>query len=163
MKYTIERLNSVENIEANIYSVRIDSNDKTLYEIFLEENINNYEKEVLDIYKRVNTIALETNAREYFFKTNEGVVGDCVCALYDKPKSNLRLYCIRYAHDLLILGGGGFKPKTISSFQDDDKLKKENYLLRAISKDITERIKNDEITIDENGLNIDDQTEFEIE
>jgi hypothetical protein len=42
---------------------------------------------------------------------------------------------------LIIVGGGGHKPKTIRAFQEDDKLKEENYFLRKLSALITDRIK----------------------
>ncbi|MBK6979124.1 MAG: hypothetical protein IPH28_20170 [Cytophagaceae bacterium] len=61
-------------------------------------------------------------------------MGDGVCALYDDPDRNLRLYCIRYGKQIVVLGGGGHKPKTIRALQEDEKLKQENYLIRNISK-----------------------------
>ncbi len=39
-----------------------------------------------------------------------------------KMVSNLRLYCIRLGSAVVILGGGGHKPKTIRTLQDDTKL-----------------------------------------
>lgn len=86
-----------------------------------------------------------TGAREQYFKENEGIPGDGVCALFDEEKSNLRLYCIRYGTQLIVVGSGGIKPKSIRSFQDDEKLTDENYLLRRVSRQITERIKAGEI------------------
>ena len=56
---------------------------------------------------------------------DEGIPGDGVCALFDLPNSNLRLYCIRYGNSIIILGGGGQKPKTISAFQENEKLAKQ--------------------------------------
>ena len=45
---------------------------------------------------------------------------------------------IKYSSVLLVLGGGGHKPKDIRAFQEDPKLTKENYLLREISKRLSE-------------------------
>ena len=72
--------------------------------------------------------------------------GDGVCALYDDPDKNLRLYCIRYGSLIVILGGGGHKPKNIKALQEDEKLTKENNLLKAISQEISSRIKDREIS-----------------
>jgi hypothetical protein len=55
------------------------------------------------------------------------------------------LYCIRYGNDIVILGGGGFKPKTIRALQEDKKLEAENYFLRDLSKEITQRLKDKDI------------------
>ena len=53
---------------------------------------------------------------------------------------NFRLYCIRYGTSIIILGGGGYKPDTIKALQENEKLTKENYLLRQIAKEINQRI-----------------------
>ena len=55
---------------------------------------------------------------------------------------------------MVILGGGGPKPKSIRKLQDDPKLKNENYLLREISALITERIKSREIEFSKDGTEI---------
>lgn len=82
-----------------------------------------------------------------FFKVNEGVPGDGVCALYDNPNSYLRLFCIRYGTQIVILGNGGYKPKNVRNFQEIDKLKDENYFLRKVSKEITQRLSEKDIII----------------
>ncbi len=61
---------------------------------------------------------------------------------------------------MVILGSGGEKPKSIRAFQDDKKLTAENYLLRKISKQITERIRNKEIQFSEDGTEIFGNLEF---
>ncbi len=72
--------------------------------------------------------------------------------MYDTEESNLRLYCIRYDKHLIIVGGGGFKPKNIRALQEDDKLKKENYFLRELSAIITTRIKEKDIRYSDDGM-----------
>ena len=44
-----------------------------------------------------------------------------------------------------MLGGGGFKPKTISAFQEDPKLTYENKIVRYISDTLTQAIKDRDI------------------
>ncbi|WP_299458360.1 hypothetical protein [uncultured Microscilla sp.] len=126
--------------EASIYTVLIEDEGKTLFEKFIEENKTIYLSEIKDILARLKYIGSSRGgARENLFKTKEGSPGDGVCALYDNPDKKLRLYCIRYASQIVILGGGG--PKNVQALQEDEKLKKENYFLRWLSKQITERIK----------------------
>jgi len=127
----------------------------------LLENSISFKGEILNILERIRTINEKTGARESFFKPNEGKPGDLVCALFDIPNSNLRLYCIRFGNSLIILGGGGEKKKTIKAFQEVDKLKKENYILREISAQIAERIKEKEITFSYDGTEITGELEFE--
>ena len=73
----------------------------------------------------------------------------------------MRLYCIRYGNSLVLLGGGGFKPKSIRKLQEENKLREENYLLRKISALITERIKTGEIQFSDDGTGLFGSLEFE--
>lgn len=163
MKYKIVELDEFTGNEATIYSVILNNEDKTLFDKFLEESINSFKDEIIFILDRLETIGNDTGAREIFFKLKEGNPGDGVVALYDEPDSNLRLYCIKYGAQIIILGGGGQKSKEIRSLQEDNKLKAENYLLRKISKEITERIKDKRIEFVEFGQELEGELEFEDE
>ena len=131
-----------------------------MFERFLLENSISFKSEIKNILERLRTINEKTGARESFFKPNEGKPGDLVCALFDVPNSNLRLYCIRFGSSLIILGGGGEKKKSVKALQEVDKLKEENYLLREISARIAERIKEKEITFSYDGTEITGELEF---
>ena len=160
MKCKIVKLNQFSGCGASIYTAIIDDSQKSLFDGFLVENLISYKSELLDIIARLKTIGNKTGARETYFKHKEGKPGDGVCALYDLPSKNLRLYCIRYGTNLLILGGGGFKPKHIKSLQDDPKLKKENYSLRDISAHITSRICNGDIKWSNDQMDLVGELEF---
>lgn len=160
MNFEIIKLNQFYGNHAGIYSIYLEDEQQTLFERFIKENFNSFKSEIKDIMKRLKSINYMTGAREQFFKQNEGNPGDGVCALFDEPHSNLRLYCIRYGNSLVILGGGGHKSKRISAFQENEKLKDENYLLREISKRITERIKTREIEFSDDGTEIFGNLEF---
>lgn len=109
----------------------------------------------------MNTISNKTGARESFFKTKEGNPGDGICALYDQPGSKLRLYCIRFGQELVILGGGGPKPKAIRALQEDEKLKTENYTLRQISKNIMAAVKDKNLKFSKDFLDFEGDLRFE--
>ena len=109
---------------------------------------------------QIKTIGNKAGARENFFKINEGAFGDGICALYDIPKSKLRLYCICYGSQIIVLGGGGVKKRNIKAFQEDDKLKYENYLLRNVAKVINHNFR-EEIFISEDGLNFEGELELD--
>lgn len=161
MKYKIVELDGFTGNEATIYSVILNNEDKTLFDKFVEENSNSFKDEIIFILNRLETISTKTGAREIYFKFKEGKPGDGVVALYDELESNLRLYCIRYGTQIIILGGGGYKPKDISALQEDEKLKEENYLLKKISKEITERIKDKRIEFSNFGQELEGELEFE--
>lgn len=160
MNYKIVKLNNLSGECASVYSVFDNEAEKTLFDSFIEENKSLFLSELKDISSRLRVIGHKTGARETFFKLNEGVSGDGVCALFDIPDSNLRLYCIRYGTLLVILGSGGYKPKTIRALQDDPKLKEENYFLRELSSLITKRIEEGEIWYTNDYKDLEGNLEF---
>jgi hypothetical protein len=159
MKYELRKITELSGNKTSIYSVITDDEDKTLFELFVEENHISYSSEINDIVLRLKTIGHKTGARENFFKLNEGTSGDGVCALYDLPDYKLRLYCIRYGTQLVILGGGG--QKNVRALQDDKKLKDESYFLRELSQQITKMLRNKDIKFIDNGKNFNGDLEFE--
>ena len=152
MNFELKEIEGLSGEGCQVFSVLLDGEVDTLFDNFIIDNFNNYEDEVTDIYNRIKVIGNTTGARESFFKDNEGKPGDGVCALYDSPNSNLRLYCIRFGHIAIILGGGGFKSKKIKAWQEDKNLKTNVELMMFISKKIKEAILNKDIKITEKGL-----------
>ena len=76
------------------------------------------------------------------------------------PDKKLRLYCIRFGTQLLILGGGG--QKKVKKLQDDEKLKKESYLLRRLSEELTKRIKDKDIRFSNEGKDLEGDMDFDL-
>jgi hypothetical protein len=159
MKFEIVELDEFSGRKASVYSIWIDDNEKTLFDQFILENEGIHDKELGSITDRLELIGHLTGAREQFFKPNEGTLGDGICALYDSPDKKLRLYCIRYGATCIVLGGGGIK--NVRALQDDEKLKTENYLLRFISKKITEAIKNQDLWWSSDGKRLEGKMIFE--
>lgn len=160
MKCKLKKITHLSGNKSTIYSVIREDESKTLYELFLIENINLHLIEITYINKRLQIIGTKTGAIDDFFKLYEGKFGDGVCALYDKPKYKLRLYCIKYNSKIVIVGGGGLKPKKIKALQNDPKLKDENYFLRWLSKQMSKRLK-DDIHFSDDGLDFIGNLEFE--
>ncbi len=144
MKFEIVELLDFSGYKAGIYTVILNEGSQSLFDNFIQENRPKFSAEIDDILLKIETIGHVTGAREHLFKINEGTLGDGICALYDNPDKKIRLYCIRYGSTTIILGGGGYKD--VRALQDDPKLKHENYLLREISRLITESIKDGDIT-----------------
>ncbi|MEA5426862.1 hypothetical protein [Arcicella lustrica] len=136
MKFRLVKIEKLSGQKTQVYSIIMNDEDKNLFEHFLEENSPNFRNELTEILSRIKSIANKEGAKEYFFKKAEGKLGDGVEALFDESKRKLRLYCIRYGSVILILGGGG--SKNVRALQDDPKLKQENYLLRSISKRLSQ-------------------------
>lgn len=160
MRYKLVKLTKLSGYEASLYSIYLEDEQKTLFDRFLEENNNSFKSELKDILIRLNTIGHNTGARERFFKLREGKPGDGVCALFDLPHSKLRLYCIRYGSLIVVLGGGGFKPKSMRALQEDEKLNDENALMRKISLDIKQRMEDDEMSFTEDYMDFEGNLNF---
>jgi len=73
----------------------------------------------------------------------------------------LRLYCIRYGTQLVVIGNGGPKPKSIRALQEDVKLTDENYFLKWLSCEITIRIREKEICYTNDFLDFSGDLEFQ--
>jgi hypothetical protein len=154
MKFTIQKLSRLSGDQASIYAVMVDGEKGNRLEQFIEHNRNDHKDEVVDILARLSAIGKQVGARIEFFKEREGLPGDLVSALYDKPRSKLRLYCIRFGKTTLILGGGGVKPKDIRAWQENGQLTREAELMILVSKLVAERIKDKDIRWDENQMDL---------
>lgn len=159
MKFEIVELDEFSGRKTTVYSVWVNEEKQTIFDRFVEENREQYHQEVQSIIDRIEIIGHDTGAREHFFKPNEGTLGDGICALYDSPNKKLRLYCIRYGATCILLGGGG--QKNVRALQDDPKLKQENYLLRYISRRITEAIKAGDLYWTTDGMTLEGNYIFE--
>ncbi len=145
MKFELIELENLSGPKATFYSVLIDNDSETLFEKFYDENKDTFREELKSIVKTLDIIALDNGARRNYFKENESKLGDLVCALYDTPKSNLRLYCMRLGNTVIILGSGRQKSKSIRALQEDEKLTQENYMMRTLSDLLYKKIKEGEI------------------
>lgn len=145
---------------STIYSIHLEGSKNDKLTEFLLENLAIYPSEVKEILSRLRIIGKKAGAEEDFFKHNEGNPGDGVCALFDRKNSKLRLYCIRYGKQIVVVGSGGHKPKNTRTYQDDPKLNKENKIIKIISKSITEC---ETIGFSRSGLSFTGDLEFEIE
>ena len=147
MNFTIVEIPELSGEKCQIFSIRFDEDDDTIYEKFSATFYDEYQDEVQDIYDRLLFIGKEGGARRDFFKRNEGKPGDGVCALYDNPDHKLRLYCIVFGTVAIILGGGGPKPEGVRAWQDNPNLKANAELMIRISQRITKAIHNKEIQV----------------
>ena len=168
MRYAIEEIEDLSGNACHIYSLREEGSENSLFDDFVVENADLYGDEVIDIYNRLKYIGKEGGAREGYFKLHEGKPGDGIVALYDKPESKLRLYCIRYGMVTLIVGDGGAKPKNVRAWQEVPELEKSVKYLMMISNKVKEAIQEKSIRFTEDGkligeLTITDDEDYEQE
>jgi hypothetical protein len=157
----IEILEEHEGSEARIYNVYVHEWETSLYERFIDEN-KEYQIELKDIDNRLVLMATKYGVREDWLKHKEGPPDLNVVALYDKPDSILRCYGIQFGRALLIIGGGGVKPKTIRKFQESKKLTYENKIMQLISQTINHLLSNEELRWADNGMDFEGKLKFKI-
>lgn len=159
MKYRLEKIKDLSGSKASVYTIRFDGEVVSLFETFLLKHENSFKDELNNILQRLITIGTKTGARAHYFKNWEGRPGDGVAALYDSPNKKLRLYCIRFSNAIVILGSGG--EKNVRTLQENEQLKAANYFLRQLSKEITNRIKSQDIRYINDYLDFEGDLEFD--
>lgn len=161
MKFELVKIEEFSNVNVSVFTLVDIETNLSLVDVFIQENSLKYNGELKDIFTRINSFK-EVGARENYFKHHEGLPGDGICALYDKPNSNLRLYCIRYGTSLIILGGGGYKSKNTRALQETPKLLQENGLLRNLSSEIERRRREGDLIFTNDFLDIEGDLQFEL-
>lgn len=145
MNYEIVEMEPFSGREAKVYSIIPEGEEQTLFEQFIDENIAGFKDEIKDILRRLKQIGHTTGARENYFK-HEGDnafvrgYGKYVWALYDDEERKLRLYCIRFSKVAIILGGGGYKDKSVIKWQEDEKLSEEVRKIITYAKRILKQL-----------------------
>ncbi len=137
---------------ANIYAIVPKGQTISSFQAFLQKHVPTYIEELREINTTISSYA-KYGAREYFFqKKHEGKHGDGICAIFDEKETHLRLYCIRHSENILILGGGGVKPKNIRAWQECPILSKEVNFLIKVAKDFRKQLKKGIIVIEDNKI-----------
>lgn len=166
MNFTLVEIEELTGEKLKVYSIMTEEyadQGSTLYDEFIDANIDQFKSEIYDINDRIEIIAKYTGLRNDFIKVDEGNPGDGICALYDKPDSNLRLYFIRFGNVAIVLGGGGHKPKSIRRLQEDPILKESNYFLRQVSAVLAEAVRDGSLSITNEGLESNTEFNFTID
>lgn len=136
MKFEIVDLQELSGIKSKIYSVIVldNENDQTLYDLFIEEFIDDYLEEIQDIQDALRTYGHYTGIRGYRIIEHEGeTLGDGIVAICNTPKKLFRLYAILYGDHVAIIGGGGAKPGA-GDLRNFEGPRNANFLIRKIKK-----------------------------
>lgn len=143
---------------ASVYTVVLTGDTTSMLDEFLEIYATDYPEEVNNILMRLHSIGHKVGARRQYFKENEGRYDDMVCALYDEPEKQLRLYCIRIGSDFIIIGGGG--PKQTRTWQEDTNLNFHVNAMMEVSEGLTERLRNHDVVWINAGMDLDGNLDF---
>ena len=122
------------------YTIIEEGHEISVFENFLTSNQLSNKEEAKEIVTRIKAMANSIGAKRNFFKEFEGNFGDKVCALFDMPEQKMRLYCIRYSNDIVILGGGGPKLAGVKAYQAVENLDSNAQIMKDVAFDIEEKL-----------------------
>lgn len=146
MAFKLVKPSGFSGSKLTVYTILDDSNNVTPFGLFMRNWSVDYEGKLLDFIRRIKAMANETGAQEDFFKLNENEragQGDNVCALFDEPDREMRLFCIRISEKIIILGNGG--PKNVATWQEDPILAASAREMIMFSEIIKAKLKNGDL------------------
>jgi len=149
--YRLVEYDKMSGDACTYYTLMDESTGVMLLEEFFVNNAKHHRKEVTEIRDRLVSMGKEFGAEDYYFKTKEGKSGDLVCALYDREKSHLRLYCVRFGTCLVVLGDGGHKPKGIKAYQEKADLDRAADVMKQWSEQFYRKQRDGELKIVDGG------------
>lgn len=162
MECKLKKVERLTGVACTIYSIYVEEWEETLFDRFLRENRSSFKNELKDIVSRLQTIGHEEGYREAYFKVEEGSPWDGVCALYDTPSKRLRLYCIQFGKEILIVGGGGEKSEETRALEEDPTLNYYHTLMQSASAELYQKIRERELRFSTGGDYFLGDFEFEI-
>lgn len=139
--------------KAKIYSVFVDGSEEDEFSKFLKVFYPSHKQQIEHLAEKIKEIAGRFGIREIFFK-DQGIGAVYRFKNLKDDKTDIRLYCIKWGSNLLILGGGG--TKNVRTWQEDPVLSNIVKNLSTIDKFIFEN----NIDLDEAAKN---KTIFELE
>jgi hypothetical protein len=105
--------------KAKIYSIRFDGEDKDEFQKFLENQEVRNHPDFQALRKKLKEIYDKRGLLEHYFRPEDDrCLNPEICRI-DYGTGKLRLYCIRWDDNLLILSGGGVKPDDVRFWQED--------------------------------------------
>jgi hypothetical protein len=116
-----------------------------------------YGGKVLNLLGRLRSMGNLTGILDEFLKLDESEdtqIADDVCALFDDPAKEMRLFGIKISGQIFVVGGGGPKPKRIKKWQECLKLSKAARFMMAVSFAIRNGIKCGKIKISPDGMRL---------
>lgn len=172
MKFKLKIEKYLSGNKTNIYSIRFINSDDTSHilnetEKFFDKIKNSNPEEYQTFIALLKNIVNISGAKEKFFRDESNADCNFLKALIrldvigKKYKGNIRLYCLYYGQNKVILGNGDFK--STRTFNEDDNLNKIARILQKLDKALDEKEKDKEVYWEENELiNIENHI-FEIE
>lgn len=144
LSFIIELVGKYKRV--NLYSIKLKGSSVTEYQKFLNDPVISKHKDFQKLIVRLNNILERFGCEENFFKHASKPTDPVSELSYGK----LRLYCSVWSKSILIAGGGGVK--STRTYQEDPNLNRSVEILKYVSRQLEQRIRDKEVSIDEKGL-----------
>lgn len=115
MQISFKRVSGWEPRKVEFYSVCIDDQDKTEFDLFFDNDFSNHRQELGILGKVLKNIS-QRGAKSHYFKHERAaealpIIRQTIIETLDNADYGIRLYCIRLTDCLVILLNGGIKTK----------------------------------------------------
>ena len=120
--------------EGRFFAIHFDGEPKNEFDALLDRFSYDDAPDLFAIDEQINEMCERLGFRDVFFTSEDKYPTPLAALRYNKGPH--RVYCCRYGRDVLVVGGGGFKPDDADGLQDVPELKKAYDLVRYVSDEI---------------------------
>jgi len=160
----LKRLKDFSATKASVYVLYDDIKKTHPFANFLNRYYNTpYEGKLINLVGRLKSMGTKTGVLDEFLKLNESEtknIAENMCAIFDSPDKEMRIFCIKISEKIIIVGDGGPKPKNIRKWQDCSHLSRCARDMMIISELIKTYINNGTLSFSNNGLLFEGNTQI---
>jgi hypothetical protein len=148
MHSEIIRLDEFSGEAASFYSVNYNGSKDSLFDEFRDKyfNIRKYRKNMGTTILQISQLGSSFGAVDRFFEPNDPFPADRVCYLHLRNWPKIRLFCIRFSKNLVVIGSGGLIDQTSTVNREKNKMS-------HISELITIKMHHGDLRITHDGKN----------
>ena len=156
MAIELKRLTHYSGEKASVYAVLNTANNTHPFADFLRRYAGSiYEDKAMNLVGRIKSMGTKTGVIDEFLKLNESEIkgkAENMCALFDKPKKEMRLFCIKISNKIIVIGDGAPKPPNIIKWQQCPTLSKAARYMMLISEAIKSKVNSGSLSISSDGM-----------
>lgn len=150
MKFTIIHIDDFSGEKANIYTLKYEDKYNSELQSFFYKFSDSHNEIINDIIERLSNISTRNGIQETFFKQEYS--GSHNIYRIANTGREIRLYCIKFSHIILLFGSGGIKKYKTKKNLENPHLQKEIDKLVKTEEAINKRLDSGELKITEHGF-----------
>jgi len=152
MQIELKKLYELSIGITSFYSYACDDSEVTVYMNLLNtyaglSKYREYKIKMEAVHKQFMSMSIFKGARDHFFEPHDPLPENGVCYLNLRHWPDLRLYCIRYNDNLVIVGGGDVIIHGEGASEVKLSLSREEKMMKQIAEVLKEKINETEISV----------------